>query len=151
MQSLQRSNIHPFKCHHIQSLTYCPPSKTDTQSLTEDVLEVMVQKKWFGKDKKNRCLARQREANDAGAPLSCLVTVCGPPYKKYLSVYESSVSYYSILGRVVVRYDSKKKSRHCSCAKSRESCIHKYVATWQKTLFRKTQNCEGGHPRPFSD
>ncbi|XP_072565367.1 uncharacterized protein, partial [Paramormyrops kingsleyae] len=143
----ERSNLRPFECHHIQSLVYCPPARMDTPSLTEDVLQVMVHDKWFGEDKKERCLVRQREANDAGVPLSCLVTVCGPPYKKHISVYESTISYYSRLGRVVVRYNSKIISWHCPCANPRQSCIPKYVAKWHlfetdQALFRKTRSVE---------
>lgn len=50
--------------------------------LTEQVSQTMVDDLWFGEDKKERCLAQQRKAVNEGAPLSCLVTVCGPSYKK---------------------------------------------------------------------
>ncbi|XP_049339463.1 uncharacterized protein LOC125804568 [Astyanax mexicanus] len=143
----ERSNLRPFECHHIQSLTYCPPSESDTSSLTEDVLDTMVRDKWFGEDKKQKCLARQQEANDVGAKLSCVVTVCGPPSKKYVSVFEGKISYYSRLGRVMVTYDSKNISWHCPCARPRQSCIHKMIAKWHlfetdPTLFRRTRSVE---------
>ncbi|XP_073727233.1 uncharacterized protein [Misgurnus anguillicaudatus] len=143
----KRSNIRSYECHHLQSLSYCPPAERDIPLLTEPVLQTMVDERWFGEDKKKRCLARQKEAVDAGAPLSCLVTVFGPSQKKYISVFEPTISYYSRLGRVMVMYDAKTISWHCPCAKPRQSCIHKNVAKWHlfevdRASFRKTRSIE---------
>lgn len=107
----------------------------------------MVDDLWFGEDKKERCLAQQRKAINAGAPLSCLVTVCGPSYKKYISVFEPTISSYSRLGRVIVTYDAKTISWHCPCARPRQSCLHKYVAKWHlfevdRELSGKTRSVE---------
>lgn len=103
----ERSNIRSYECHHLQSLSYCPPAERDIPLLTEQVLQTMVDDRWFGEDKKERCLARQKEAVDAGAPLSCLVTICGPSHKKYISVFEPTILYYSRIDRVMVMYDAK--------------------------------------------
>ncbi|XP_052007900.1 uncharacterized protein LOC127661315 [Xyrauchen texanus] len=143
----ERSNIRSYECHHLRSLAYCPPAGREISLLTEQGLQTMVDDRWFGKDKKERCLARQREAIDAGVPLSCLVTVCGPSHKKYISVFEPTISYYSRLGRVMVTYDAKTISWHCPCAKPRQSCLHKNVAKWHlfevdRALFRKTRSVE---------
>lgn len=67
----ERSNIRSYEYHHFRSLAYCPPAERDISLLTEQGLQTMVDDRWFGKDKKERCLSRQREAIDAGVPLSC--------------------------------------------------------------------------------
>ncbi|XP_035860032.1 uncharacterized protein LOC118495576 [Sander lucioperca] len=143
MDCAERSNLRTFECPHIQSLSYCPPAAQIHSALSEEVLQQMVEEKWFGQDKKDRCLAQQRAAVEAGTPLSCVVSVSGPPSKKYLSVFEPTVAYYSRLGRVMVSFDTNKITWHCPCAKPRQSCIHKYVAKWHlfqtdQGLFRKT-------------
>lgn len=142
-----RSNCKHFECPHIQSLQYCPPARDDDPSLEGDVLQEMVRQKWFGKEKQDQCLKRQREAIVAGTPLSCQLTICTPPTKKYISVFEPTVSYYSRLGRVIVTYDSKQLSWHCPCAKPRQSCLHKNIAKWhlfqvEPNSFRKTRSME---------
>ena len=148
MDCAERSNLKTFECPHIQSLSYCPPAKQLQSPLSEEVLQKMVEEKWFGQNKKEMCLARQRDAVAAGTPLSCLVNVSGPPSKRYLSVFEPTVAYYSRLGRVMVSFDCKKITWHCPCASPRQSCIHKYVAKWhlfetEQALFRRTKCYEG--------
>ncbi|XP_042600016.1 LOW QUALITY PROTEIN: uncharacterized protein LOC109070584 [Cyprinus carpio] len=141
----KQSNIRSYECHHLQALAYCPPAERDIPLLIEQVLQTMVDDLWFGEDKKERCLAQQKKGINAGAPLSSLVTVCGPSYKKYISVFEPTISYYSRLGHVIVTYDANTNSWHCPCARPRQSCLHKYVAKWHlfevdRELFRKTRS-----------
>ncbi|RXN23752.1 hypothetical protein ROHU_022580 [Labeo rohita] len=143
----ERSNIRSYECHHLRSLAYCPPAERDIPLLTEQALQTMVDDHWIGEDKKDRCLAWQREAIDAGVPLSCLVNICGPSHKKYISVLEPTISFYSRLGRVMVTYDTKTISWLCPCAKPKQPCLHKYVAKWHlfevdRELFRKTTSEE---------
>ncbi|KAM9752062.1 uncharacterized protein ACNS7B_008700 isoform 2-T3 [Menidia menidia] len=122
-------------------------TKCENPSLTEDVLQEMVSEKWFGEDKKERCLKRQREATDAGTPLSCKLSICNPSTKRFISIYEPTVSYYSRLGRIMVTFDTKQISWHCPCARPRQSCLHKYIAKWhlfqfERALFQRTQSVE---------
>ncbi len=63
-----RSNLMPFECHHLQSLTYCAPARTDTTTLKGDILNKMIHEKWFGKAKKEKCLQWQAEATNKGVP-----------------------------------------------------------------------------------
>ncbi|XP_015251326.1 PREDICTED: uncharacterized protein LOC107098268 [Cyprinodon variegatus] len=58
----------------------------------------MVSEKWFGRDRKDQCLARQKAAIEAEMPLSCKVNFSGPPSKRFISVFEPSITYYSRLG-----------------------------------------------------
>ncbi|KAG9260614.1 hypothetical protein AMEX_G10618 [Astyanax mexicanus] len=152
----QRSNLHPFECQHVKSLTYCPPAKIYSPTLEEDTLTEMVHDKWFGNDKKNLCLQRQREANNGRAPLSCQVTVGEPPSKRFISVFEPNISYYSRLGRVLVSFDTKRIEWHCPCAKSRQSCIHKCIAKWhlfqtEQMLFRRVRIVEDDIQEVFTE
>ena len=66
----ERSNLMAFECHHLRSLTYCPPASTNTTALEADILQQMVQDKWFGDSKKQTCQQRQEEAKIKGVPLS---------------------------------------------------------------------------------
>ncbi|XP_049333177.1 uncharacterized protein LOC111188491 [Astyanax mexicanus] len=152
----QRSNLHPFECQHVKSLTYCPPAKIYSPTLEEDTLTEMVHDKWFGNDKKNLCLQRQREANNGRAPLSCQVTVGGPPSKRFISVFEPNISYYSRLGRGLFSFDTKRIEWHCPCAKSRQSCIHKCIAKWhlfqtEQMLFRRVRIVEDDIQEVFTE
>lgn len=107
----------------------------------------MVSEKWFGRDRKDQCLARQKAAIEAEMPLSCKVNFSGPPSKRFISVFEPSITYYSRLGRVMVSFACKKITWHCPCAKPWQSCIHKYVAKWhlfqtEQSLFRRAKCVE---------
>lgn len=63
-------------------------------------------------------------------PLSCLVDVGGLRTKRFISVYEPHISYYSRISRVMVSYDSNRVEWCCPCSKPRQSCIHKCIAKW---------------------
>lgn len=125
----ERSNYLAFECDHLRSLTYCLPG-SDTIALEENILNQMVQEKWFSEAKKQTCQQLQTEANNKGVPLSCLVDIGGPRSKIFISVYEPHLSYYSRLGRVMVSYDSNKVEWCCPCAKQRQTCTHKCIAKW---------------------
>lgn len=106
----------------------------------------MVKNKWFGDNKKQECLQLQSQAAAASVPITVDVTM-NSEHKCYISVYESTVSYYSQLGRVMVTYDKRLNTWHCPCSKPRMSCIHKYMAKWhlfetQRHLFRKVRSTE---------
>ncbi|XP_077077485.1 uncharacterized protein LOC143730820 [Siphateles boraxobius] len=148
-----RSGLKAFECNHIKSLAFCPRSTDDTNTLNEEELMEMVQQKWFGEDRKKKCIERQKAASIIGVPLSVEVTIAGPSSKKYISVYEPKTSYYSRLGRVIVVFDSKKITWSCPCNKTKQSCVHKSIAKWhlfqtQKSLFRKVRATERTDPVP---
>lgn len=131
----ERSNCMAFECDHLRSLTYCPPC-TDTTALEENILNQMVQEKWFGEAKKQTCQQLQTEANSKGVPLSCLVDIGGPRSITFTSVYEPHIYYYSRWGRVMVSYDSNKVEWCCPCSKPRQSYSHECIAKWH--LFQIT-------------
>lgn len=133
-----RSGIVPYECIHLRSLLFCPRSDTTPIILEEELLSEMVASRLFGEARKQSCLNQQKAATDAGVPLSVEVTVGGPSTKKFISIYEPKVSYYSRLGRVIAAYDSKKKSWHCPCAKAQQSCLHKAIAKWH--LFKTNRH-----------
>lgn len=93
--------------------------------LQEETLDEMMKSKWFGEDKKKLCLDQQNLAKSSHIPLSVFSKIGTPQSKKYISVYEPTVSYYSHLGRVMVSYDTKNNSWHCPCARTKSSCPHK--------------------------
>lgn len=90
----------------------------------------MVEQKWFGDKRKNQCLKRRDQAKSSGDTFTSFVTIGGPNYKYYISVYGSKVSHYRRLGRVLVNYNSKTHTWHCPCIKCRKSCLHKSIAKW---------------------
>lgn len=113
-------------------------STDDSITLNEEVLMEMVQQKWFGKDRKKKCIERQQIAAIVGVPLSVEVTIAGPSSKKYISVYEPKTSYYSWFGRVIVDYDSKKITWSCPCNKTKQSCVHKSIGKWHLFQTQKS-------------
>ncbi|XP_039608198.1 uncharacterized protein LOC120528177 isoform X2 [Polypterus senegalus] len=107
----------------------------------------MVREKWMGEHKKEQCLKRQREATEHGISLSIEVTLNEKSSKRFISVYEPKVSYYSRLARVFAYYDIKCNSWHCPCSKPRMSCLHKYIAKWHlfqtnRELFKRVKSTE---------
>ena len=143
----------PFKRQHIQSLSFCPRTDGQTVTLTDEALETMVDNKWFGEERKAILLHWQQNADAEGVPLSVHLTVGGPPSKFHISVYETKITYYNRLGRVIVSYDTKQNNWHCPCSKPRQSCIHKAVAKWhlfvtKRELFRKVKSTEAEKPNP---
>ncbi|KAG9269361.1 hypothetical protein AMEX_G16386 [Astyanax mexicanus] len=148
MELAWRSGIKAYQCIHLKSITYCA-LYASSPVLNEETLTEMVNSKWFGDDKKKLCLDRQNKAKNSHVPLSVCSRIGTPQTKKYISIYEPTVSYYSRLGRVMVTYDTKKNSWHCPCARTKRSCPHKYVAKWHlfqthRELFRKVRSTEEG-------
>ncbi len=146
MELAWRSGLQSYQCVHLRSVSYCKTFLT-SPSLREDSLKEMVKSKWFGKDKIKLCVDRQTLAKENNAPLSVLSKIGAPPSKKFISVHEPTISYYSRLGRVMVSYDTKKNSWHCPCAKTQRSCTHKYIAKWHlfqtnAELFRRVRSTE---------
>ncbi|XP_073676614.1 uncharacterized protein [Garra rufa] len=125
----QRSKLLVTSCIHLRSVDYSC-AIAPHEELSEDVLTEMVEQKWFGNTRKNQCLTLQGQAKSKGATFTSLVTIGGPDYKHYISVYEPRASYYSRLGRVLVNYNSKTNTWHCPCIKGRRSCLHKCIAKW---------------------
>ncbi|KAL1277070.1 hypothetical protein QQF64_023743 [Cirrhinus molitorella] len=125
-----RSGFQHFECIHLKSLQFCPWPSRIPVVLDEDVLEDMIAANVFGEQTKTTCVATKAAAIAAGVPLSVELNIGGPLTKKYISVYEPKVSYYSRLGRVIASYDSTRNTWHCPCAKPRRSCLHKNIARW---------------------
>ncbi|KAL1279050.1 hypothetical protein QQF64_025723 [Cirrhinus molitorella] len=125
-----RSGFQHFECIHLKSLQFCPWPSRIPVVLDEDVLEDMIAANVFGEQTKTTCVATKAAAIAAGVPLSVELNIGGPLTKKYFSVYEPKVSYYSRLGRVIASYDSTHNTWHCPCAKPRRSCLHKNIARW---------------------
>ncbi len=47
----------------------------------------------------------------------------------YISIYESKVSHYSKLGRVLVDYNAKTNTWNCPCGKGGKSSLHKSIVS----------------------
>uniref|UniRef100_A0A8C1VEE7 SAP domain-containing protein n=1 Tax=Cyprinus carpio TaxID=7962 RepID=A0A8C1VEE7_CYPCA len=125
----QRSDLLVTPCVHLRSVDYSS-AIAPNEDLSEDVLTEMVEQKWFGDTRKNQCLKQRDQAKSKGATFASLVTIGGPDYKYYISVYEPKVSHYSRLARVLVNYNSKTNTWHCPCLKGRKSCLHKSIGKW---------------------
>ncbi|XP_036066981.1 uncharacterized protein LOC112139844 [Oryzias melastigma] len=151
-----RSGMLPYECHHIKSLEYCPQADNQYVNLSEETWEIMVDQKWFGEERKASLLHCKKKADAEGIPLSVQLTMGGPPSKIHISVFEPKITYYSRLGRLIVAYDRKHNTWHCSCSKARQSCNHKAIAKWHLfgtngELFRKVKSTEAKSPDPFQD
>ncbi|XP_071359017.1 uncharacterized protein [Trachinotus anak] len=140
MELAWNSGLKANKCIHLKSITYCT-SFASSPELQEQTLSEMVNSKWFGEDIKKICLGRQKLAKDNHIPLSGHSKTGTPQSKKYISIYEPTVSSYSKLGRVMVSYNTKSNSWFCPCSRTKRSCPHKYIAKWH--LFQT-------HPELFS-
>ncbi len=125
-----QSGFQHFECIHLKSLQCCPWPNRIPVVLDEDVLVDMIDANVFGEQTKTTCVATKAAANAAGVPLSVELTIGTPSTKKYISVYEPKVSYYSRLGRIIASYDITRNTWHCPCAKPRRSCLHKNIARW---------------------
>lgn len=103
MELAWRSGLKAYQCMHLKSVTYwtCYASSS---VLHEDILTEMVNSQWFGEDKKKGCLDRQNLAQ--ANHVYCKIGT--PESKKYISVYEQTLSYYSRLGRIMMSYNKKK-------------------------------------------
>ncbi len=146
----RRSGLSHYRCYHLRSLDYCG-CFADAPTLSESTLTDMVGLKWFGKERKTDCLQRQSLATQDSKPLSVATKATTPSFKRCVSVYEPHASYYAQLGRIMVTYDVKQNTWHCPCARSRRSCLHKYIAKWhlfqtEHQLFRTVQSTEQTSP-----
>lgn len=146
MEMAWRSGLMSYQCIHLKSVAYCT-SYASSPVLQENTLTEMVASKWFGEEKKKLCLNRQNVANKSNVPLSVYVKIGTPGSKKFISIYEPTVSFYSRLSRVMVTYDTKKHTWHCPCEKTKRSCAHKYIAKWHlfqtdSEIFRKVRSTD---------
>ncbi|XP_041844142.1 uncharacterized protein LOC121641866 [Melanotaenia boesemani] len=146
MELAWRNGLTSYLCIHLESLAYST-SYTSSPLLQEETLTEMVNCNWFGEDIKKVCLDCQKLAKDNCVPLSVLSEIGTPKSTKYISIYEPNISFYPSLRRVLVSYDTKQKSWHCSCASPKESCPHKYIAVWHlfethRELLGKVQSSQ---------
>ncbi|XP_016088956.1 zinc finger protein 574 isoform X2 [Sinocyclocheilus grahami] len=137
----QRRGLLVAQCVHLSSVDYTC-AVAPSEDLSEHVLTEMVERKWIGDIRKKRCLKMQKQAKLKGATFTSLVTIGGPDYMYYISIYKPKVSHYSKLGRVLVDYNAKTNTWNCPCGKRGKSCLHKSIAKWclyqtKKQLFKK--------------
>ncbi len=142
----QRNGHLVEQCVHLSSVDYTCAVAT-SEDLSEHLLTEMVERKWIGDIRKNRCLKLQNQAKLKGATFTSLVTIGGPDYMYYISIYEPKVSHYSKLGRVLVDYNAKTNTWNCPCGKGGKSCPHKSIAKWclyqmKKQLFKNLLEAE---------
>lgn len=136
-------------CVHVKSLDYCTSEAQHVEPCGK-ALSRMVEQRWFGVVTGNQCLKRQVQAEREGVPLVSRVSLGGPEHKHYVSVYEPMPGRYSRTGRVLVNYNSRWKTWHCTCCKKRAPpaaggvCLHKSVAKW--CLFQTTGHLFSGRP-----
>ncbi|XP_042611683.1 uncharacterized protein si:ch73-341k19.1 isoform X4 [Cyprinus carpio] len=144
----QRSELLVEQCVHLSSVDYTC-AVAPSEDLPEHVLTEMVERKCIGDIRKKRCLKLQNQAKSKGATFASLVTIGGPDYMYYISIYEPKVTHYSKLGRVLVNYNAKINTWNCPCSKGRTSCPHKSIAKWclyqmKKQLFKNLPETEEG-------
>ncbi|XP_043116621.1 uncharacterized protein si:ch73-341k19.1 isoform X2 [Puntigrus tetrazona] len=144
----QRSGLLVTQCMHLTSVD-CTGAVAPSQDLSERLLTEMVERKWIGRIRKNQCLKLQNQAKLKGATFTSLVTIGGPDYMHYISIYEPKLSSYSKLGRVLVDYDAKTNTWNCPCGKGGKPCLHKSIGKWclyqmKKQLFKNLLESEEG-------
>uniref|UniRef100_A0A1A7WPI3 Si:dkeyp-117b11.2 n=2 Tax=Iconisemion striatum TaxID=60296 RepID=A0A1A7WPI3_9TELE len=132
----QRSGLTHCLCEHIRSLDYSGKTARE-EILKTEVLEEMMSAHFFGAAMVENCKSRQKVAQEACMPLSVLVELGGSPRHICMSVHEPKSHYYSLLGRVIVTYNTENNTWHCPCAKPRTSCPHKGIAKWHLFQTRK--------------
>jgi len=138
----KRSEMRSCQCTH---LNYCR-SDTGNAVLHEEGLREMVQHKWFSEERKRHLKNAQIKSRRTKCVFCNCVTLGGPSYMHYVSVFESDVSFYNRLERIMVVYNAKNNTWHCPCTRPRRSCIHKAVCKWY--LFqtnRKNVSKSGEH------
>ncbi|XP_070404091.1 uncharacterized protein [Nothobranchius furzeri] len=132
----QRSGLTHCLCEHIRSLDYCGKTAKE-EILKTEVLEEMMSAHFFGAAMVENCKSRQKVAQGACVPLSVLVELGGSQRHICMSVHEPKMHYYSLLGRVIVTYNTENNTWHCPCSKPRTSCPHKGIAKWHLFQTRK--------------
>ncbi|XP_005157922.3 uncharacterized protein si:ch73-341k19.1 [Danio rerio] len=142
----QRNQLLVRQCLHLSSVDYCC-AVAPTEGLSEEVLDQMVDQKWFDNITKNQCLKQQNRAKSEGATFTSLVTIGGSDDMYYISVFEPEVAHYCKLGRVLVNYNAKTNTWHCPCSESGNSCLHISIAKWclfqmKKQLFKTMPDAE---------
>nr|XP_003200180.3 uncharacterized protein si:ch73-341k19.1 isoform X2 [Danio rerio] len=142
----QRNQLLVRQCLHLSSVDYCC-AVAPTEGLSEEVLDQMVDQKWFDNITKNQCLKQQNRAKSEGATFTSLVTIGGSDNMYYISIFEPEVAHYCKLGRVLVNYNAKTNTWDCPCSESGNSCLHKSIAKWclfqmKKQLFKTMPNAE---------
>ncbi|XP_059363367.1 uncharacterized protein si:ch73-341k19.1 isoform X2 [Carassius carassius] len=148
VEMAQRSELLVEQCVHLNSVDYtCDVAPSE--DLSEQVLTEMVERKCIGDIRKKQCLKLQHQAESKGATFTSLVTIGGPDYMYYVSIYEPKVSHYSKMGRVLVNYNAKIKTWNCPCSKGRKPCVHRSIAKWclyqmKKQLFKNLPETEEG-------
>ncbi|XP_022074845.2 uncharacterized protein LOC110969121 [Acanthochromis polyacanthus] len=156
MELAWQNGFKAYQCIHLKSIPYCT-SYASSSVLLEETLSEMVSSQWFGEDEKKMCLNLQSLAEQNRLPLSVLSKMGTPETKKYLSIFEPTVSDYSRLGRVMVSFDTEKESWDCPCVSTQTSCLHECVAKWHlfqthhKLLVRSTEEEEWPSPSPTTD
>ncbi|XP_073703771.1 uncharacterized protein [Garra rufa] len=146
VEMAQSSEVFATQCVHLRSADYTY-AIAPSEDLSEHVLTEMVEQKWIGDVRKKQCLKLQNLAKSKGATFTSLVTIGGPDYMYYISIYEPKVSQYSKLGRVLVNYNAKTNTWNCPCSKGRQSCLHNSIAKWclyqmKKQLFENLPEAE---------
>ncbi|XP_052473500.1 zinc finger protein 319 isoform X2 [Carassius gibelio] len=148
VEMAQKSELLVEQCVHLNSVDYtCDVAPSE--DLSEHVLTEMVEQKWIGDIRKKQCLKLQHQAESKGATFTSLVTIGGPDYMYYVSIYEPKVSHYSKMGRVLVNYNAQIKTWNCPCSKGRKPCVHQSIAKWclyqmKQQLFQNLPETEEG-------
>lgn len=142
-------------CEHIRSLDYCSKSACE-DFLHSEVLEELVSLHIVEESTMQTCKLRQKAAEKDHAPFSVLVDLGGSTHQLCLSVHEPKLRSFSSFGRVIVTYNLKKQTRHCSCTSPHKTCPHKSIGKWHIFQTKKdllpasTQETFQSHASPAS-
>ena len=135
-----------MECQHLRATMF--PIKMDIRDLTPAGLEHLLQRNIIS----STTACNLKEMREISAQNKTTLVVYADfsiaaynDRMKYYSVYTGTTTYFSMLGRVRVTFDSESGCWSCLCPSSGEckQCIHEaaakwYVADYQEELMRKT-------------
>jgi len=129
-----RSNFAPFQCPHIRS-TACAQILPDNPPLQLTSLQQLVDEKIIKPSTVSSLTDLNEKALKAGSPAVFWWQPSAGQELVYLSVFSDNISYYSSLGRVIVRLNKSNGQLDCACCSRKSGCLHKKICLWFTTQF----------------
>jgi len=129
-----RTNFAAFQCPHIRS-TACAQILPDNPPLHLSSLQQLVDEKIIKPSTVSSLTALNEKAVKAGSPAVCWWQPSDAQELVYLSVFSDNISYYSSLGRVIVRVNKSNGQLDCACCSRKSGCIHKKICLWFMAQF----------------
>nr|XP_002732550.1 PREDICTED: uncharacterized protein LOC100376916 [Saccoglossus kowalevskii] len=125
-----RSRLPSFECQHLLSVNRAIRFIEQPFLLPVKLDELCNTYHPFSESSRDAALTlNSRSIANGSVPLYPLFESASTDRQLRFSIHTGETHYYSILGRVIVSYDSDKKTWHCRCCKKR-GCGHKALARW---------------------